>query len=71
VWRTQRAAVEAELKIMLGVDELDTSTPGYFGQRTAATKRVYEQMDEVEKIKIQHEVQRLKAEGNDPDTRQK
>jgi hypothetical protein len=55
---------------MLGVDELDTSTPGYFGQCTA-TKRVYERMDEVEKIKIQDEVQRLKAEGNDPDTCQR
>jgi hypothetical protein len=71
MWRTQKEAVEVELKLMLGVDELDTSTPGYFEQRTAAIKRIYERMDEVEKEKVADEVKRLKAEGNSQEIRQK
>jgi hypothetical protein len=71
VWRTQRAAVDAELKIMLGVDELDSSTQAYFQQRTAAAKRVYDRMDEAEKAKIEEAVEKLKTEGNKPEVQRR
>ena len=71
VWRTQRAVVEAKLKIMLGVDKLDTLTQGYFEQCTAAARHVHECMDEGEKKKIENEVKKVKVEGNEPEIREK
>jgi hypothetical protein len=71
VCRTRKAAVEEELKKILGVDQLDPSSQGYFEQRTAAAKNVYDQMDESEKKNIDDEVKKQKTQANDLEIQQK
>ena len=56
---------------ILGVDQVDTSTQEYFEQRTAAARRVYDQMDESQKKNIDDEVKKRKAEANEPEIQQK
>jgi hypothetical protein len=64
VWQTQKAAVEDMIKEILGVDELDRKDPRYFQQRTAAAKRVLEEMTEQERTAINQIVEERRAEGN-------
>jgi len=64
VWQTHKAAVEDELRDILGVDELDSKDPGYFQQRNAAAKRVLDKMNEQEKDDIRAMVEDRKARGN-------
>lgn len=68
--RTQPAAVQDEVKKILGA-ERGTSAQGYFEQRTAGAKLVYENMDEVEKKKIDDEVERRRKAPNEPEIQQK
>jgi hypothetical protein len=64
VWQTQKAAVEEELRAILGVDELDPTDPACFQQRNAAIKRVINMMNEQERAELQAKVQDIKARGN-------
>jgi hypothetical protein len=64
VWETQKAVVEEKIKEILGVEELDTKDPRYFQQRTAAAKRVLDEMTEQERTAITQIVEERKAQGN-------
>ena len=64
VWQTHKAAVEDELRDILGVNELDSKDPGYFQQHNAAAKRVLDKMNEQEKEDIRAIVEDRKARGN-------
>lgn len=68
MWGMERPAVEVELKDILGAD---ASAQGHFEQRNAAAKRVYENMDESGKKRINDEVKKRKEEGNEPEIREK
>jgi hypothetical protein len=67
IWQTQKPAVEEELKAILGVESLDTNTPGYFEQRTAAAKRVLDRMSEQERTGILALVEERREQGNPPE----
>jgi hypothetical protein len=64
VWQTQKAAVEEELKKLLQVDELASNDPRYFQQRTAAAKRVLDNMTERERTAIYATVEERRLKGN-------
>jgi hypothetical protein len=71
IWATERAAVEEELKEILGVAELDPLAQEYFEKRTAAAKHVYDQMDELRKKEIDDVVKKRKGEANELDIQQR
>jgi hypothetical protein len=64
VWQTQKAAVEDELKKILEVTELASNDPRCFQQRTAAAKRVLENMTERERAAIKATVEERRLQGN-------
>ena len=64
IWETQKEAVEDELKIIVGVDELDNRDPRYFQQRNAAAKRVLRNMSEWEQEEFDNEIEARKARGH-------
>jgi hypothetical protein len=64
VWQTHKAAVEEELRDILGVEELDPKDPAYFQQRNAAAKRVLNNMNEQEKEEIRVVLENIKVQGN-------
>ena len=64
VWETRRDAVEEELKILLGVNELDHKDPQCFQQRNAAAKLALEKMSVEEKTEVELGVETRRAEGN-------
>ena len=64
MWQTHKAAVEDELRDILGVYELDSKNLGYFQQRNVAAKRVLDKMNEQEKEDIRAIVEDRKAQGN-------
>jgi len=64
VWETRRAAVEEELKTLLGVKELDNRDPRCFQQCNAAAKLALEKMSVEERAEIDLAVETRRAEGN-------
>ena len=64
MWETRREAVEEELMMLLGVDELDRRDPRYFQQRNAAAKLAMEKMSVEEKAKMELDFEVRKAQGN-------
>ena len=64
VWETRRDAVEEELKMLLGVEELDRRDPQYFQQRNAAAKLAIEKMSVEEKAEIELALETRRAQGN-------
>jgi hypothetical protein len=64
VWETRRDAVEEELKMLLGVDELDRRDQRYFQQRNAAAKLALEKMSVHEKAQLQSELEARRMQGN-------
>jgi hypothetical protein len=57
IWHIYQEKVYDELKDILNVSEVDTSTQGFFEQRTAAAKRVYQKMSQKDQDWVQGEVQ--------------
>ena len=64
VWEIHKDAVEEELKLLLGVEELDNRDPQYFQQRNAAAKLALEKMSVVESAEMQLALEKRRAEGN-------
>lgn len=65
VWRKKHVECEAELKEILGVDELDRSSAAYFRQRLAAAKRVTDCLGTQEKEELEAELKEMKQQGYD------
>ena len=70
VWRTHKQEVESEIKKMIREDGLELAPMQTFRYRTAAAKRVYDQMDEEKKQEIMQLVQEYKNKGNEPESQQ-
>ena len=64
VWETQRAAVEEQIRQILGVEELDPKDERFFQQRTTAAKRVLDGMTELQRSDIKAIVKQRRAQGN-------
>jgi len=64
VWETRTDAVEEELKMLLGVDELDHGDRRCFQQRNAAAKLAMEKMSVEEKAQLQLDLEARRIEGN-------
>ncbi len=64
VWETRRDTVEEELKMLLGVEELDNKDPRCFQQRNAVAKLALEKMSVEDRAEIDLAVQTRRAEGN-------
>lgn len=61
---------EAELKEMLGVDELDPSSAAYFRQRLAAAKRVTDSLGTQEREELEAELKQIKQQGYEKEIQQ-
>jgi hypothetical protein len=64
VWETRKDAVEAELRTLLGVEELDTRNPRYFQQRNAAVRLAMEKMSVAERAEMDLALEARRLEGN-------
>jgi len=64
VWETHREEVEEELKMLLGVEELDRKDPRYFQQRNAAAKLAMQKMSVEDRALIELGLEKRRAEGN-------
>jgi hypothetical protein len=64
VWETRKDAVEAELRTLLGVEELDTRNPRYFQQRNAAARLAMEKMSVAERAEMDLALEARRLEGN-------
>lgn len=64
LWQTRRAAVEAEIREMLDITDVDIADRRCFTARTAASKRVLDRMNERERAELEAEVETRKTEGN-------
>ena len=64
LWQTRRAAVEAEIREMLDIADVDMADRRCFAARTAASKRVLDRMNERERAELEVEVEARKTEGN-------
>ena len=64
VWKTQKTAIEHELREILGMEELDLSDPGCFQQHNTAAKCVIDKMNEQEKAEFSTKIEEMRAEGN-------
>jgi hypothetical protein len=69
LWDKRKDEVEAELKKMLNVTELDNSKQEVFKLRTTACKLVFERYNEQEKQEIRTLLAIHKVTGNDERTR--
>jgi hypothetical protein len=61
IWYTFQKQVYEELKDILDVTEVDTSTKGFFEQQTTAAKRVYENLNQKDQEWVQAEVKNWKT----------
>ncbi len=61
IWHTFQKKVYKELKDILGVSEVDTSTKVFFEQWTAAAKRIYKKMSQNDQERVQAEVKNWKS----------
>ena len=69
LWRDRKDDVLNEIKRMLSIEAFEKGDPRIFMQRTAAAKRLYQQMDEIGREEINKLVEKYKEEGNDEETR--
>lgn len=60
----QKAAVEEQIRQILGVEELDPKDGRYFQQCTTAAKKVLDEMTEPQRSEINAIVEQRRAEGN-------
>lgn len=70
VWRKKHAECEAELKEILGVDDLDRSSSDYFRQRLAAAKQVTDRLGRQEQQELEYELKEMKERGYDKEVQQ-
>jgi hypothetical protein len=63
LWYTQQEAVWKEIASVLNVDSADTNTPGWFENRTKASKNIIAKMSAEEKKKLEDECERMWKEG--------
>ena len=64
IWETHKETVEAELRILLGVEELDNRDPRYFQQRNAAARLALEKMSVAERAEMDLALETRRLEGN-------
>lgn len=64
VWELETEGVEAELKDILRVDQLDPNHPGLFQQRNAAAKRFIDKMSERERARLNSIVEERRTQGH-------
>ena len=64
LWDTNRTAVETVMKEMLDVEEVDLADKRCFTARTAACKRVLDNMSVRERASLDAEVESRRTQGN-------
>lgn len=71
LWYTQQVAVFQEITSILNIDSADTDTPGWFENRTKASKNLIAAMSPQEKKKLEDESERMWKEGLPIDVQRK
>ena len=67
IWQDHKSKVEAELKTMLKLDAIDWKDQKVFRQRTAACKRVLDNMTLRDRAHVDVVVEKRRSEGNMPE----
>jgi len=52
LWWHCRADVLKEIAMIMGIDEVDTNTPGWFQHRTTASRNILNKMSEADKSEL-------------------
>jgi hypothetical protein len=63
LWWTEPEKVLKEIAILMKRDYVDTTTDGWFPLRTAATKRIIDNMTVAEKTKLEMKAQEFAEKG--------
>lgn len=63
LWHLHQPRVFQAIASLLGVKEATTSTPGWFGKRSKATRNVLNEMTADELAAVDADVKRIKNEG--------
>ena len=64
MWEVYRYEVEEELKLLLGVEELDHKDPRYFQQRNAAAKLAMQKMSVEDRAILELGLEKRRVEGH-------
>jgi predicted DNA-binding transcriptional regulator len=64
IWHMDSKRVLHEVATILKVDTVTTSTPGWFGYRTQATRQILEKMSKEELEEVEIVRKRMASEGN-------
>lgn len=67
LWWTNQDKVMKEVGVLMGLDSVDTTYPGWFNHRTAAAKNIIDNMSHAEKTKLEMKGQELAEKGFLPD----
>jgi hypothetical protein len=65
LWHNRKQDVLNEIGIILGIDEVTTATPGWFEQRSLATKNIIEKMSKDELEDLDEMVSSIAEKGYD------
>jgi hypothetical protein len=71
IWGLYRDQVFKEISHMMGVEDANTNTPGWFQMRMPAIKRVFDSMTIAEKAVLHSEQERMIGEGYPEQTKRR
>ena len=71
LWLTRKKDVHAEIALLLGVPEVTTTTPGWFGACMKAMGNIIAWMSPEEKATLEQERERISQEGHPEELRRK
>jgi hypothetical protein len=63
VWMTRQDDVFQYIADAMGIEKADASTPGWFGKRLPACKKLISEMTSEEEQKLEMEIERMKRQG--------
>jgi hypothetical protein len=71
LWWTDQDRVMKEIAVLMGLEYVDTTFPGWFHRRTAAAKNVIDNMSDAEKMELQRKGLELAEKGFPADLQRK
>lgn len=71
LWWTRQKDVFKEIASILNLDFADTNTPGWFQERTKASKNILNAMTDNERNALENEAERMQNEGMPPDVQRR
>lgn len=71
LWWTQQKEVFCEIASIMKLASADTNTPGWFTNRTTASKNILDAMTDEDRKKLEEKAEQFRVEGLPPDVQRK